>query len=133
MSVKRFGVSLEEQMLSKLDKLVQKENFPNRSRAIGFLIQDHDVEEKWEGDEIVAGAIVLVFDHHKRDLQKQLTAIQHDYHSVILASQHLHLNHNDCLETISVKGKASQLVKLANQLKAVKGIKHGDIVMSTTT
>jgi len=131
MAVSRFGVSLEEDLLEKLDKLVTNHHFPNRSQAIRFLINKHLVEEKWREDGDVAGALVLIYDHHKRDLQKQLTALQHDYHCLILSSQHVHLDHNNCLETITLKGKAFKLIKLADKLKSVKGVKHGDLVMST--
>ena len=132
MTVKRFGVSLEEELLEKLDNLVVKHRFPNRSQAIRFLINQHVVEEKWKDDEDVAGALVLIYDHHKRDLQKQMTSLQHDYHCLILSSQHVHLDHHNCLETITLKGKAGKLIKLADKLKAIKGMKHGDLVMSTT-
>ena len=80
----------------------------------------------------VAGALVLIYDHHKRDIQKQMTTLQHDYHCLILASQHIHLDHDMCLETITVRGKASKLAKLADRLKAIKGIQHGELVMSGT-
>ena len=132
MAVKRFGVSLEESLLKNLDNFVVKHRFPNRSQAIRFLINQHVVEEKWKEDENVAGALVLIYDHHKRDLQKQMTSLQHDYHCLILSSQHVHLDHHNCLETIALKGKAGKLLKLTDKLKAIKGIKHGDLVMSTT-
>lgn len=131
MKVKRFGVSLEEDLLESLDNLVDEQKFPNRSQAIRFLIKKNIVEEKWQENEEVAGAIVLVYDHHKKDLQKHSTDIQHDFHDLILAVQHVHLDHDNCLETIAVKGKAQRLVYLSNKLIALKGIKHGKLVMST--
>jgi len=73
----------------------------------------------------------LVYDHHKRNLQNESTEVQHDYHHLILSVQHVHLNHDNCLETITVKGKASELIDLSNKLIAIKGIKHGQLVMST--
>jgi CopG family nickel-responsive transcriptional regulator len=130
MALKRFGVSLEENLLEELDEIVDKQKFPNRSQAIRFLVAKEKVSEKWKGDEEVAGAIIIVYDHHKKDLQTKSTDIQHDFHDLILAVQHVHLDHNNCLETIAVKGKASQLKLLADQLIALKGIKHGRLVMS---
>jgi CopG family nickel-responsive transcriptional regulator len=130
MSLKRFGVSLEENILEDLDKIVERKQFPNRSQAIRFLIAQSKVEEKWEDDAEVAGAIVIVYDHHKRDLQTKSTDIQHDFHDLILSVQHVHLDHNNCLETIAVSGKASKLKDLADRLIALKGIKHGKLVMS---
>ena len=130
MAVKRFGVSLEEDLLKKLDMLVEKHQFPNRSQAIRFLIQNSMVRDNWEENQEVAGALVLIYDHHRRDLQNKLTRIQHDYHCLILSGQHVHLDHDNCLETITVKGTANKLLKLSDRLKAVKGIKHGELVMT---
>jgi CopG family nickel-responsive transcriptional regulator len=128
MSLKRFGVSLEEEYLEYLDTLVKKQQFPNRSQAIRYLVNQARVKESWDGDEVVAGVIVLVYDHHKRDLQNISTDIQHDFHHLILAVQHVHLDHHHCLETISLKGRAIELKLLADRLIAIKGIKHGKLV-----
>lgn len=130
MNLKRFGVSLEEDYLQQLDELVQSHRFPNRSQAIRHLISQSQVDKKWNGNALVAGAIVLVYDHHKRDLQNRSTDIQHDYHHLILAVQHVHLDHNNCLETISVKGKANELKQLADRLIALKGVRHGQLLTS---
>lgn len=130
MSLKRFGVSLEEEYLYQLDHLVEEKQFPNRSQAIRHLINSSKVDEKWEGSEEVAGAIVLVYDHHKRDLQNNSTEIQHDFHHLILAVQHVHLDHHNCLETISLRGKANELIELSDRLIAIKGIRHGKLAMS---
>jgi len=70
--------------------------------------------------------------HHKRDIDKQLNEIQHEFHHLILSTQHVHLSHETCLETIAVKGEASELTKLADKIIAVKGIHHGKLVMSRT-
>lgn len=130
MNIKRFGVSLEEDLLEALDHYAVKNNFPNRSQALRHLIRKNLVSEKWEKNQEVAGSIVLVYDHHKRDLQHQSTQIQHDFHGLILSVQHVHLDHHHCLETIAVKGKANDLQTLANQLIGLKGIFHGELVMS---
>ena len=132
MSVVRFGVSLEKELLDALDKFAHDNHFANRSQAIRQLIANNLVESKWESNQPVAGAISLVYDHHKRDLSKNLTNIQHDYHDVILATQHFHFDHDNCLEIIAVKGFSDQLMQLANKLIAIKGIQHGKLTMSST-
>ncbi len=130
MKVKRFGVSLEEDILTKLDNLVKRSKFPNRSQAIRHLIKSSLVEEKIDNNKIVAGAIVIVYDHHKRELNNNLMNIQHDYHDLVLSTQHVHLAHDLCLETIAVKGNAKKLRELANRIIGTKGIKHGKFVMT---
>jgi len=130
MQVKRFGVSLEEDILFNLDELVKRNKFPNRSQAIRHLIKTTLVEDKIDNNKIVAGAIVIVYDHHKRELNNNLMNVQHDYHDLILSTQHVHLEHDLCLETIAVKGKAQKLLELADNIIALKGIKHGKLVMT---
>ncbi len=130
MSVVRFGVSLEKDLLKILDQYVVENKVSNRSQAIRHLLNNSTVEKKWKCNNIVAGSITLVYDHHKRDITNILNDIQHDYHDIILASQHFHLNHNICLEIVAVKGKASVLTDLSDKLTAVKGIRHGKLTMS---
>lgn len=129
--MKRFGVSIEDHLLEELDSLVKKNQLPNRSQAIRFLIRKNLVRDKWEGNKEVSGCIVLVYDHHKRDLLNKSVDIQHKYQNLVLSTQHVHLDHNNCLETITLKGKAKELRDLSDKLIALKGMKHGELVMST--
>jgi CopG family nickel-responsive transcriptional regulator len=130
MQVKRFGVSLEEEVLQELDGLVVKHSFPNRSQAIRYLVKSSIVADKIEENKVVAGAIVIVYDHHRRELNSKLMNVQHDYHDLILSTQHVHLDHDLCLETIAVKGKATKLRGLADRIIGTKGIKHGKLVIT---
>lgn len=130
MQVKRFGVSLEEELLTALDKLVVSSQFPNRSQAIRHLIKSTLVTESVDQNKIVAGAIVIVYDHHKREINNKLVNVQHDFHHLILCTQHVHLEHDLCLETIAVKGKSHDLVTLADRIIGTKGIHHGKLVMT---
>jgi CopG family nickel-responsive transcriptional regulator len=129
----RFGVSLEQDLLIKFDKCIKEEDYPNRSEAIRDLIREHLVKREWmKGDREVGGAIILVYDHHRRELVNRLTDIQHDFHKLILSSQHIHLDHNNCLEIIAVKGMPKEVEGLAFKLKSTKGVKYGSLSMATT-
>ena len=128
----RFGVSLEEELLSQFDRDIKEKNYPTRSKAIGDLIRESLVKKEWDKGSEVTGAITLVYDHHKRELVNKLMDIQHDFGGVVIASQHVHLDHHNCLEVVIVKGKAAEVDKLSNKLKAVKGVKHGSLSMTTT-
>lgn len=128
--VKRFGISLEEDLLHELDSLVSKRSFPNRSQAIRALIRNNIVKQDWQLDRNVAGCIVLVYDHHRRNLLDESIRLQHKFQNLILSVQHVHLDHSNCLEMIALKGKASKLKDLSDKLIAIKGIKHGQLVMS---
>jgi CopG family nickel-responsive transcriptional regulator len=132
-SLVRFGVSLEKELLTKFDKLIKEEGYPNRSEAIRDLIREHLVKHEWmEGKEEVGGAIILVYDHHRRELVNRLIDIQHNFHNLVLSSQHIHLDHSNCLEIIAVKGKPKEIEKLTFKLKSVKGVKYGSLSMATT-
>jgi CopG family transcriptional regulator, nickel-responsive regulator len=129
MSVTRFGVSIEQELLDALDLYVRKNKFTNRSQAIRQLISKNLVEKKWECNQEVAGAIILVYDHHKKDLVMKSMDIQHDFHDVILSVQHFHLSHDNCLEIIAVKGRAVKLTALSEKIIALKGIQYGKLLM----
>lgn len=131
-NIVRFGVSLEKDLLEKFDALIESRNYTNRSEAIRDLIRQELIKQEWlEGDE-VAGAITLVYDHHKRDLLNKITDIQHDFQGIIISTQHIHLDHNNCLELIAVRGNPVQVQKLADKLRSIKGVKHGTLSMTTT-
>ena len=132
MTVTRFSVSLEEELLKELDLYADDNNFANRSQAVRHLIEKNIVEKKWQCNNLVAGAIVLIYDHHKKDISAKSNNIQHNYFEVILSSQHYHLNHDICLEIIAVKGYANTLTELSDKLISIKGIKHGKLIMSKT-
>ncbi len=128
----RFGVSLEKELLDKFDRLIKEKKYPNRSEAIRDLIRENLVKREWVKGKKVAGAITLVFDHHKRDLVNNLTDIQHDFHTLIISSQHIHLDHDNCLEIIVVRGKPTEVRELADKLRATKGVKYGSLSIATT-
>lgn len=128
----RFGVSLDKELLKKFDRYIRQKKYTNRSKAISDLLRQEIIGQQWQEGKEIAGAITIIYDHHKRELLDKLTGIQHDFQKVIISTQHVHLDHNNCLEIIAVKGKAKEAQRLADTLKAVKGIKHGTLSMSTT-
>ncbi|MFA5357013.1 MAG: nickel-responsive transcriptional regulator NikR [Candidatus Omnitrophota bacterium] len=128
----RFGVSLEESLLEGFDRRIKNKNYSSRSEAIRDMIREYLMKAEWELNSEVAGVISLVYDHHRRELVKKLMDIQHDYGKLIISSQHIHLDHNNCLEIIAVSGLAREAEKLSDSLKSVKGVKHSAMSMSTT-
>ncbi len=126
----RISMSLESKLLESFDQLVHDEGYPTRSEAIKALMRSSLTEKVWTQDELVAGSITLVYDHHRRGIVKQLMDIQHDFGSIIVSTQHVHLDHSHCLEIVVVKGKASQIRELVAMLKSTKGVKHNSLVMT---
>jgi CopG family nickel-responsive transcriptional regulator len=132
MSLTRFSISIDEELMDQFDAKIRKDRCPTRSKAVGDLIRSSLVQTEWqEGDE-VAGAIVLVYDHHTRDVVSRLTDVQHDCHRAIISTQHIHLDHDNCLEIVAVKGTSREIATLVKRLKAVKGLKHVSLAAGTT-
>jgi len=129
MTVSRFGVSLEKELLDALDKYAKDNSFSNRSQAIRFLIEKNLVEVKWMCDNIVAGAVTLVYPEDKTDLRTRLQEIQTENKKYILSSQIFYIE-DKCLEIIAIKGPSFRLTKLSDKLISVKGIQHGKLIMS---
>jgi len=128
----RFGISTEKDLLVKFDRLIQKRGYTNRSKAFSDLVRQELVKKEWSEGKEVAGAIIMIYDHHKRELVNRLTDLQHDFNTIILSTQHIHLDHNNCLEIIAIRGAVSEAQKLADALRAVKGVKHTTLGMSST-
>ncbi len=130
-SVVRFTVSLEETLLKRFDEYCQEEHFATRSEAVRQLIHDRLMTRTWlQGTEQVAGTLTLVYDHHKPQLGERLTKLQHDHNDLIVSTTHVHLNHDVCLEVIILRGSASRLQQVAAELKGMKGILKGELVMA---
>ena len=127
----RFGVSLEKGLLSKFDRRIREKKYTNRSQALRDLIREDLVKKEWQENKEVSGAITLIYDHHKRELLDKITDIQHDFQKLIISTQHIHLDRDNCLEIIAIRGKSKEAQKLAETLRAIKGVKHGRLSMSS--
>ncbi|MGC9017941.1 MAG: nickel-responsive transcriptional regulator NikR [Caldimicrobium sp.] len=128
----RFGVSIPRQLLEAFDTYLEKKHYANRSEAIRDLIRQKLVEEEWkESQEEVAGVITYLYDHHKRELVEKLLDLQHDYYERIITTQHLHVDHERCLEIVLVKGKANEIKELADRIQALKGVLHVNLALTT--
>lgn len=130
--LKRFSISLEDNLLADFDRYIDQQQYNNRSEAIRDLIRKVLVRREWETDRQVMGVISLVYDHHQHQLQKKVTEIQHDSHQQIVSTTHVHMDHDNCLEVIIVRGKAGAIRKLADQLIALRGVRDGNLSMSST-
>jgi len=127
----RFGVSLEEELLMQFDRLIKQRKYTNRSEALRDMIREELVQKEWTENKEVTGAITLVYDHHTRELVTKVLDVQHDYHTCILSSQHIHLDHHNCFEIIVTKGKSKEIEELYRKLKSIKSVKHAGFMMAT--
>jgi len=130
MTVARFGVSLENELLEALDKYVQSNKFPNRSQAIRHLIENNLVESKWKCNNMVVGAIILTYDYNKNDIQIKLSEIKKESINEILSAQIFYISSEKALEIIAVKGPSYKLTGMSESMIGIKGIEHGKLIMS---
>lgn len=131
-SIYRFGVSIEKSLIDKFDQLIKRRKYTNRSKAIADLIRKELIHTTFEAGGEIAGAILLLYNHHKRELLSKMTDIQHQYQKYIVSTQHIHLDHDNCLEIIAVRGRAAEINELADRLISLKGVKHGDISFTSS-
>src|SRR3954464_15621361 len=130
-TLKRFGVSMEGNLLRKFDLLVKQMGYENRSEAVRDLVRDALIQQSWEDNEQnVAGSILLFYNHHQRNLLEELTNIQHSVHDLIIATTHFHLDHESCLELIVVKGKVKDIQQLNHKLTSLKGVDYGKFTVA---
>lgn len=130
--LRRFGVSIDEDLLEEFDELVDHKGYGNRSEAIRDLIREELIKKEWSEDEQVVGVITLLYDHHARGLSDKLTELQHESHDLVISTTHVHLDRDNCLEFLAVKGRGSEVRDLTDRLVSLKGIKHGELTGTST-
>jgi CopG family nickel-responsive transcriptional regulator len=130
--LRRFSVSLEEELLVCFDDYISRHGYSNRSEAVRDLIRSKLISEEWEQDSEVVGVVTLVYDHHQSKLQERITEAQHDFYHLITSSTHVHMDHHNCLEVTIVKGKAFVVRELAEKMIALRGVKSGNLTMTST-
>jgi CopG family transcriptional regulator, nickel-responsive regulator len=129
----RIGVAIDSDLLEKFDKHINDRGYATRSEAFRDLIREKLVEQAWEApNREVVGTVTLVYDHHVRLLNEKLTDIQHGAFHSILSTMHVHLDHDNCLEVIIVRGKAKEVRRIADALITMKGVKHGNLTVTSS-
>ncbi|MDR1478528.1 MAG: nickel-responsive transcriptional regulator NikR [Planctomycetaceae bacterium] len=128
----RISISIEDDVIRRFDAFSEKQGLPTRSEAIKQLISSALVQNEWRCGEVVAGVITIIYDHHKTLIVQRLLEIQHNFSDIVICSQHAHLDHDNCMENIIVKGEVCKVKEMHKTLLAIKGMKHTTLSMSTT-
>ena len=127
----RFGVSMPQELIEEFDAFISKQGYGNRSEAIRDLVRKVLIQpEKIAPEEHVAGTIVIVYDHHFTDLPNYLMDLQHYYHHEIISTMHVHLNHDQCLEIVVVKGAYGRLRQLTEAIRVMRGVSYAELSVS---
>ena len=132
-SLCRIGVAIDADLLEQFDRRIERRGYTNRSEAFRDLIREDLIEEHAEApSKPVVGTLTLIYDHHVRMLNEKLTEMQHEHHQAIVSSLHVHLDHDNCLEVLVLRGKSGEVRAIADRLISTKGVKHGKFTMTTT-
>ena len=128
----RTGISMTSDLLEHFDRMIAEKGYANRSEAIRDLVRDLSVSKEIASNRKVVGTLTMIYDHHQRNLAEELISAQHDWEGTILATTHVHLDHDNCLEVIIMKGRSGELQHFADRTLSLRGVKHGQLVMTTT-
>jgi CopG family nickel-responsive transcriptional regulator len=129
----RFGISADARLIEKFDGMIVEKSYANRSEAIRDLIRDQLVEFAWTKiNEDVIGTITLVYNHESKELAEKLAELEHQNHTNIISSVHVHLDDHSCLEVLIVRGKSPEIKDISYKLIGTKGVKHGKLAMTTS-
>ncbi len=132
-SLSRIGVAIDSDLLEKFDRLIGQRGYTNRSEAFRDMIRNALIEEEsGRPNSPVVGTVTLVYNHHVRMLSDKLTDMQHDFHEHILSTLHVHLDEDNCLEVLVVRGKAATVKRIADALISTKGVQHGRLTITAT-
>ena len=125
--MERFTISLDENLASEFDRLIRERGYQNRSEAVRDILRGQLNTlhmQKYRSPFCVAN-LSYVYNHHERDLAERLTVIQHQHHDLVVASTHVHLDHDNCLETVMLRGATKAVQQFSDALIAERGVRHG--------
>lgn len=125
----RVSITIEPDLLARLDEHIASSGHGNRSEAIRDLIRARLVEDSHVDDE-VAGSLTIVFDHRQRALSDRLVEAAHDHDDIVLSTMHVHLDRDTCMELSALRGKRGALHHYAAHLLGMKGVLHGELVVT---
>ncbi|HYD42194.1 MAG TPA: nickel-responsive transcriptional regulator NikR [Anaeromyxobacter sp.] len=133
--IERIGISLEDELLARFDRLIEEKGYENRSEAIRDLIRDALVQRAWsqsDGREERVAVVTLVYDHDSTSLAHKLAHVQHENHKAVVSALHVHMDAHNCLEVLVLRGRGRDVLAMGEGLISTKGVKYGKLVPATT-
>lgn len=127
--MERFTISLSDELAADFDKWIQARGYVNRSEAVRDLLRKEIETERLNKDEAphCVASLSYVYNHHERSLAERLTHLQHHAHDLVVCSMHVHLDHEDCLEALFLRGATASVRSFAEKICAESGVRHGSV------
>ncbi len=125
----RFTISLDETLAAAFDELIKERGYTTRSEAVRDILRSHlqHSRERRDRKGFCVANLSYVYNHHERELAERLMRIQHNHHDLTIATTHAHLDHEQCIETVILKGAAKQVREFADEVIAERGVRHGQL------
>lgn len=128
----RFSITIPEELLDYIDKNLIKKGYSSRSEFVRDLVREMIVSDRWSDDQNeVVGVLTVIYDHHQRELTQKMIDLQHSKYINIMCTTHVHLDHNNCLETIIIKGKPSEIESIYMKIAGLKGVKFAKLTKTS--
>jgi CopG family nickel-responsive transcriptional regulator len=127
--MRRLTISVDDQLATQFDELVERKGYQNRSEAFRDLLRRELGVNRLEAGTArhCIASLSYVFNHHERQLASRLTEVQHAHHDLTVSAMHVHLDHENCMETVILKGPTAAVVQFAESIIAQTGVRHGKI------
>jgi CopG family nickel-responsive transcriptional regulator len=131
--MERFTISIDDELAHEFDRLIEERGYSNRSEAVRDILRAHldRLREASDATSHCVANLSYVYNHHERDLSERLTSLQHEHHDLTVSTMHAHLDHENCIESVILKGRASDVRRFADAISAERGVHHGHLNLVT--
>lgn len=127
--MERITISIDDALAREFDAVIRAKGYVNRSEAMRDVLRQYVESYRLKTSPVAncVASVSYVFNHHERDLARRVTSLQHDHHDLTIASMHAHLDADNCIETVLLRGKTDRVQAYASRMLAETGIKHGSV------
>jgi CopG family nickel-responsive transcriptional regulator len=127
--MERFTISLDDKLAADFDRLAAKLGYASRSEALRDILRARIEQDRAAaGDDAhCVATLSYVYDHHQRQLGERIAGLQHDHHDLVVSAMHMHIDHDNCLETVMLRGHTGEVRRFADELTAIRGVRHGHL------
>lgn len=127
--MRRITLSLDDHLADEFDSWAERHGYEHRSEAFRDLLRGRLERERIQSGKAghCVATVSYVYNHHERQLASRLAESQHAHHSLSVATMHVHLDHDTCLEVMALKGPLAQVREFGEALIAERGVRHGQL------
>ena len=127
--MQRFTISLDDELAAGFDRLIAARGYVNRSEAVRDLLRERLGSAAMDAEhaKFCVANVSYIYDHHEHTVSSRVQDLQHEHHDLVVSGMHTHLDHDHCLETVVLRGAIGAVRECAQQLVALRGVRHGHV------